>query len=234
MKKDDPIKFNYRKLHLLCQIKFIEHTTESGNKNDKFIAYFPELAENNIYSRNLTTSQWEWYKPRSAEDHPEYFNEDGSFNWDLHLDIFQIDDNHYNEKEDSDKYGWIKLQMQNKDHILVNLQPIDISFISKGITSFGTKFLKSIRVVTTIKNMKYSHCDGLKPESTWTETSKKAIKTIFKDVYKVSPDFSNYHRNVNQSAPVNISFPNNDFDRKILRKSQSKKENKIKVTRMKN
>jgi len=227
LKKDDPIKFNYRKLHLLCQIKFFEHTTESGNKCDKIIAHFPTLDKNKIFSRNLTTSQWEWHQPRSVEEHPEYFNDDGSFKWDLHLDIFQIDHNHYSDK-DKGKYGWIKLQMENKDHILVNLQPIDIGFIGKSLVGYGKAFTKAIRVVTTIKNMKYSHCDGLKPESTWTDKSKRAIKSIFKDVYDESPDVSKYHRNVTQSAPVNISFPDNLFYSNLLRKSQSKKEKKEK------
>ena len=116
--------------------------------------------------------------------------------------------------------------MENGDKILVNLQPIDVKFLGAGYTEYCSEYRKSIRVVTTIKDMKFSHSDGLKPESKWGNILKKAIKCIFKDVYAKTPEFTFFHKKL-QSAPIDISLSDTIFDN-ILRNSQSKKKRKIK------
>ena len=145
------------------------------------------------------------------------------FNWDIKLDIFQIDERFYTRK-DADKYGWIVLQRQNGEKILVNLQPISIGFIGKSYTEFSGKYRKSLRIVTTIRDMKFSHSDGLKPESKWTTPVQSIIKCIFKDVYTKSKEFNLFH-NKTEHAPVNITC-SLDIFKNIVRASQSKKVEK--------
>tara|TARA_B100000902_G_scaffold302504_1_gene290463 strand:+ start:748 stop:2943 length:2196 start_codon:yes stop_codon:yes gene_type:complete len=226
LEKDDPIKFEHRKLHLECQIHFFKHKTESGKIQDKFIAFFPTLNINKLYTRNLTSSQWEGTEGKLVTENKGYFMDNGSFKWDIKLDIFQINTKYYNQATDSEKYGWIVLQMQNGEKILVNLTPIDIGFVGTKYTNYCNDYRKSLRIVTTIKDMKFSHSDGLKPESKWKDKTKKAIKCIFKDVHEKSHDFNKYHKKT-EAAPLNISFdPHNSFDVNIVRKSQSKAEKK--------
>ena len=224
LKKDDPIKFKHRKLHLECQIQFIKDINENRKTIilDKIVVYFPELNKNLIFTRDLTNGAWE--NAKLVEDNPEFF-EDGSFKWDVKLDLFQINTEHYFES-DSKKHGWIILQMENGDKILVNLQPIDVKFLGAAYTEYCREYRKSIRVVTTIKDMKFSHSDGLKPESKWGNILKKAIKCIFKDVYAQTPEFTFFHKKL-PIAPIDISLSDTTFDN-ILRTSQSKKKRKIK------
>jgi hypothetical protein len=111
--------------------------------------------------------------------------------------------------------------MENGDKMLVNLQPIDIKFLGSNYTDYNGDYRKSIRVVTTIKDMKFSHSDGLKPESKWGNILKKAIKCIFKDVYVKTSEFNDFHKKL-ESAPRDISSSTTIF-KNILRKSQSKK-----------
>ena len=223
LKKDDPIKFQHRKIHLECQIKFFEHKTKNGKKNDKILVYLPKLLKNTLFTRNLTHGAWEGVEGKKIEDCLDYFNEKKEFNWDIKLDIFQIDERFYTRK-DADKYGWIVLQRQNGEKILVNLQPISIGFIGKSYTEFSGQYRKSLRIVTTIRDMKFSHSDGLKPESKWTTPVQSIIKCIFKDVYTKSKEFNSFH-NKTEHAPVNITC-SLDILKNIVRASQSKKVEK--------
>ena len=225
LEKDDPIKFNYRKIHLECQVRFLndENTKRAKKRHEKFIAYFPKLNENLLFTRNLTHGAWEGVEGKQVKDCPQYFDKNGEFKWDIKLDLFQIDEQFYTQR-DAEKFGWIILQTQNKEKILVNLQPISIDFVGKHYTSWNGKFRKSLRIVTTIKDMKFSKSDGLKPYSTWKKKSppvESIIKCIFKDVYEKSREFDFYHKRT-QFAPVNISYSLNIF-KNIVRPSQSKK-----------
>ena len=75
LKKDDPIKFQHRKIHLECQIKFFEHKTKNGKKNDKILVYLPKLLKNTLFTRNLTHGAWEGVEGKKIEDCLDYFNE---------------------------------------------------------------------------------------------------------------------------------------------------------------
>lgn len=166
----DVLKYN-KKTCLTTYVKIA--TTEVRKKNINIgHMYFEELG-NSVYKKNLGNSN----TSRSDRNNLTLSNSGfcGVNDYDIIVNIYTISDKAYNQSEDSKYYGWLVLQQEDKSELLVNLEPIELPIKNE----YGGSYMKNLRIVVKIKDMKYAENDGLKFKSGYTNFVKIIIKTVF-------------------------------------------------------
>lgn len=100
------------------------------------------------------------------------------------IDIYYITNKNYDKKTDRKNLGgWMFLNSNDKQKILVNTEAINTKFIHKKYSKDGDDLIKSLRIVATLSNSNLWKGDGRKSLSTFSTDLEKLIKYFFEKIW---------------------------------------------------